>query len=347
MASLYRRKGVWYLHYVYQGKQYRKSTGTKDYKLAEIKLKELELDFFKGTLQLPEKKNESSNLPSFFRRYAEFSNSTKSNATNLSDQYRIKQIREYFARQGIKSLEEITPGELQKFQAFILLNHNARTYNNFLGLLRAMLNKAVEWDLISANPIKGIKPLKVTKKIRFLTNDEIFQLREAADTEMRLVIDLALYAGLRRAEIYYLRWKDIDLERKAIHVRAHGEFIPKGRRPGVVPMKLKLLEILKKTYPSMQNKETNSFVIKRHHDGKPLNPTQVLSNRFGRIAKKAGVKKVGLHDLRHTFASHLVQAGVPILVVKELMRHNDIQSTMIYAHLTPDLQHQAVEKLTY
>jgi len=164
---------------------------------------------------------------------------------------------------------------------------------------------------------------------------------------MRLAIDIALYAGLRRAEIYYLRWNDIDLKQKAIHIRAHGEFVPKGKKPGTVPINSKLMGIIEKVYPTRKNFNYDRYIISRKHRGKPLNPTQVLSNRFRRTAKKAGVKNARLHDCRHTFASHLVQAGVPLLVIKELMRHSDIQSTMIYAHLTPELQRQALEKLTY
>lgn len=347
MASLYNRKGIWYIHYMYQGKQRRKSTGTNKLKLAELKLKELELELFRGDHNPEPQEAKNTNLPNFFRRYAEFASATKSASTNLSEQYRIRQIREYFARRGLTRIDQITLGELQLFQSFILSSRSGRTYNNFFGLLRAMINKAVEWGLVEANPLKNAKPLKVPKKVRYFSNEEIEKLRIAADDIMRLAIDIALYAGLRRAEIYYLRWNDIDLKQKAIHIRAHGEFVPKSKKPGTVPINSKLIGIIEKVYPTRKNFNYDRYIIPRKHRGKPLNPTQVLSSRFRRAAKKAGVKNARLHDCRHTFASHLVQAGVPLLVIKELMRHSDIQSTMIYAHLTPDLQRQALEKLTY
>ncbi|MEE9553402.1 MAG: tyrosine-type recombinase/integrase [candidate division Zixibacteria bacterium] len=347
MASIYNRKGIWYITYQYQGRQYRLSTGTPKYKLAELKLKELELEIFRGNHNPGPKKVKETDLPNFFRRYAEFASATKSASTNLSEQYRIRQIREYFARRSLTKIDQITLGELQLFQSFILSSRSGRTYNNFFGLLRAMMNKAVEWGLVDANPLKNAKPLKVPKKVRYFSNEEIVRLREVADANLRLVIDIAVYAGLRRAEIYYLRWMDINLKQKAIHIRAHGEFVPKGKKPGTVPISSKLLGIIEKVYPTRKNFNYDQHIFPRKHRGKPLNPTQVLSSRFRRNAKKAGVKNARLHDCRHTFASHLVQAGVPLLVIKELMRHSDIQSTMIYAHLTPDLQRQAVEKLTY
>jgi integrase len=179
------------------------------------------------------------------------------------------------------------------------------------------------------------------------SSEEIEKLRSTADSEMRLLIDIALYAGLRRTELYYLRWKDIDLSQKVIHVRPHGDFVPKNKRPGTVPINSRLFKILKKVYPKPSGVKQGDFVFPHNHNGNPKNPTQILSNRFRRLAIKAKVKNAGLHDCRHTFASQLVQAGVPLLVVKELLRHTDIQSTMVYAHLAPDLQRNAVDKLSY
>ena len=347
MASLFERKGVWYINYRHKGRQYRRSTKTSDRKLAEFKLKELELELFRGKHSPHAASETKPTLANFFSRYAEFSNSTKSRATNLSDQYRIRQIREYFARRGLTRIEQITLGELQLFQSFILTTHNARTYNNFFGLLRAMLNKAVEWGLIASNPIKGSKPLKVPKKVRYFSIEEIDKLRSAADLEMKLMVDIAIYAGLRRSELYYLRWKDIDMGHRVIYITAHGEFVPKNKKSGAVPIYSKLWAILIEIYPTAKDFDLDQYVLSREHHGHPLNPTQILSRRFGRLAKKAGVKNACLHDCRHTFASHLIQQGVRLAEVKELMRHSDIQSTMIYAHLSPDSHNEAIEKLDY
>ena len=349
MATLFQIKpgGNWYINFRYQGQQIKKSTGTSNKKLAEIKLKELEVKLFKGEIDLLKKKPVHTAISEFFRRYTEFSNATKSAATHLSDNYRIKQIQNYFALKGIRNLEEITPGEIQLFQAFILTDHNARSYNNFLNLLKSMLNKGVEWGIIKTNPIKNCKPLKVPKKIRFFTNEEIEHLYAHADRDMKLLLDLALYAGMRRSELYFLRWKDIDLKQQLIHVRPHGEFTPKNKKSATVPINSKLLRILKDAYPSTENFDESQYVFSKYHRPNWLDPTHSLSKHFSYLAQRAGVKNAGLHDCRHTFASRLVQKGTPILVVKELLRHSDIQSTMIYAHLDPDQQRSAIEDLEY
>ncbi|MCP4580386.1 MAG: site-specific integrase [candidate division Zixibacteria bacterium] len=172
-------------------------------------------------------------------------------------------------------------------------------------------------------------------------------MRAEADSIMDLLLNLALYAGLRRSELYYLRWQDIDLKLKLIHIRAHGKFVPKNKKPGTVPINNKLFKILKKAYPKGKISDDKKYIFGEFHKSEWANPTIPLSKKFTLLSKKAGVKNAGLHVCRHTFASHLVQAGEPLLVVKELMRHSDIKSTMVYAHLAPDQPRKAVESLGY
>jgi len=349
MPTIFQMKpgGNWYINYRQNGRQIKKSTKTANKKLAEIKLKELEVKLFRGE-QDPLKKAPPHNaIAGFFRRYIEFSDATKSAATRLSDNYRIKQIQDYFARKGIRFLEEINPGEIQLFQAFIMADHNARSYNNFLNLLKSMLNKAVEWGVIKSSPIRNCKPLKVPKKVRYFSKEEINKLFANADDEMKLLLSLALYAGLRRNELYFLRWKDIDLKQRQIHVRPHGDFVPKNKKSATVPISSRLMDILQHVFPNAKDFEDSQYVFGKYHRQDWVDPTHSLSKQFSYLAKKAGVGGAGLHDCRHTFASYLVQKGTPLLVVKELLRHSDIQSTMVYAHLAPDQQKQAVEGLEF
>jgi integrase len=340
--------GKWYINYRQNGRQIKRSTKTTNKKLAEIKLKELEVRLFKGEPEpLIAKEAPKNPLAEFFRRYIEFSDATKAAATRISDTYRIRQMQDYFARRGIKHLEDITPGEIQLFQTFIMADHNARSYNNFINLLKSMLNKAVEWGVIKSSPIKGCKPLKVPKKVRYFSKEEIEGLYAQADGDMKLLLNLALYAGLRRNELYFLRWKDIDMKHRQIHVRPHGDFTPKNKKSATVPINSKLLSILNSVYPKSKDVDDSQYVFAKYHRPDWVDPTHSLSKQFSYLAKKAGIRDIGLHDCRHTFASYLVQKGTPLLVVKELLRHSDIQSTMVYAHLAPDQQKQAIEKLDY
>ncbi|MCD6162839.1 MAG: tyrosine-type recombinase/integrase [candidate division Zixibacteria bacterium] len=260
MATLFRKRiyGHWHINYRFKGRQFRVSTGTA--------VKKLEADIIRGIHDPSPQKLQKNSIPEFFRRYTEFSKTTKSSATHLSDKYRFKQLQEYFAREGIKFLEEISPSKIQQFQIFILSDYNKRLYNNFLTLLKSMLNKAVEWEIIKGNPIKSCKPLKTPKIIRYFSLEEIESLQTLAEPPLDLLLDIAIYAGLRRSELYYIRWKDIDLKQELIHVRAHGKFVPKNKKPGTVPINPKLLESLKLVYPKDKKADLDQYVFADFHN---------------------------------------------------------------------------------
>jgi integrase len=92
--------------------------------------------------------------------------------------------------------------------------------------------------------------------------------------------------------------------------------------------------------PLSKAAKTSDFVFR------PYKNMNTLYHHFKRLLKKLGLSGT-LHDLRHTFASHLSMAGVPIPVIKELMGHSDIATTMIYAHLSPSTYKEAISKLDF
>jgi len=136
---------------------------------------------------------------------------------------------------------------------------------------------------------------------------------------------------------------DVDLASKKLIVR-HGSWnkklqTPKGRRTREVPLGNDATQALK------AHRHLREFVFS-HSDGKIL-------SRFNckwplwRACKKAGLRRIGWHTLRHTFASHLIMKGVPIKVVQELLGHQTIQMTMRYSHLSPDIKCDAVNLLDH
>ncbi|MBA7702577.1 Tyrosine recombinase XerC [subsurface metagenome] len=144
---------------------------------------------------------------------------------------------------------------------------------------------------------------------------------------------------MRRDELRFLEWKDIDFKRSKIKIRAKEGFQPKTTE--------REIPISKKLYAVLGRLAHNGSYIISNSDGQPWHRNK-FRNEFMRIAKGAGLQGVTkLHSLRHTFASHLVMAGVDLASVQKLMGHRNIQTTMIYAHLSPGHLAQAVDKLNY
>jgi len=137
---------------------------------------------------------------------------------------------------------------------------------------------------------------------------------------------------MRKSEIFGLKWRDIHLENGIIYIPQ-----TKSGERQQVPMS----DIVKKTLIGVL-KHPGSAYIFCNEDGRPY--TNVRKS-FDTALEKCGIIDFHFHDLRHTFASQLVMAGVDIKTVQELMRHKSIEMTMRYAHLSPDHKKKAVDIL--
>ena len=210
------------------------------------------------------------------------------------------------------------------------------TANRYRSLLSAIFSYAARTGRIHSNPLQLVKRFREGEsRVRYLLGAEEQKLREvirANCPEREAEIDLALYTGMRRGEQFTLRWRDVDLERGILTVRGKT-----GIRHIVANSSAKsALELLRS-----RRREGAEFVCPE---------TQSESQRdwrrwFERAARAAGVEDFRWHDLRHSFASRLVMAGVDIRTVQELLGHKSITMTMRYSHLSPDHRQVAAEKI--
>jgi integrase len=152
---------------------------------------------------------------------------------------------------------------------------------------------------------------------------------------LRLLVITALHTGFRASELRSLTWTDVEISRRMITVRAGYAKNGEARR---VPMNQLLTDILKSV--KLANSEYGRVFCTR--DGMPY---RSFRSAFERAVRKAGIADFTFHDLRHTFASRLVMAGVDLPTVKELLGHRDISMTMRYTHLSSDHKQTAVGKL--
>ena len=232
------------------------------------------------------------------------------------------------------------------------------TFNN----INAAMKKAVVLRMIPFNPCEGVVLPKVKKyRAKVYDNDMIHTLLDIAEgTDMYIPILLGALLGLRRGEMLALRWDHIDLKNKVIHIRSNmvnGEdgFIIKapkseaGIRDLVIGDEV-LAELKKARQKYMEDALTSpyfqnlNFVI-RQEDGSPLHPDS-MTRKWSRFLKDHDLPHIRLHDLRHSNATALIQAGVNPRVVQQRLGHSDVNITLnTYTHVLPEMDIDAAAKL--
>ena len=244
---------------------------------------------------------------------------------------------------GHMRLDEITAREIARFVATRQQRQlKAKTINNILTVLGKMLRTAQDWGYLEHVPKLGFLKTR-PPEIEFLDFDEAAALQSAAEPFWYGMITVALRSGLRRGELMALRWSDVDLEaaKPVIHVRrslTEGCFgLPKSGKPRWVPL----------TYEARSALEDHprwGELIFCQRGGSPLTEDR-CRRPLERAYKKANLKPLGWHALRHSYASHLVMKGTSLRAVQELLGHADLRTTMRYAHLAEHALFDAVQVL--
>jgi integrase len=248
-----------------------------------------------------------------------------------------------------------------------------RSINRDVQRLQSVLSRAREWGVLNSSPLAGLRPLKADKtgRVRFLTAEEEGALRKALETRedglrqararfnawrvardkkplperegdyldhLRPLVMLALNTGLRRGELLGLTWGSVNFSDKILTVTAATAKSGHTRR---VPLNREALEVLTAWHARQGKPKSDAFVFPGH-DGERM--TRIDSS-WESLMKAAKLKNFRLHDCRHHFASKLVQAGVDLYTVKELLGHSEIAMTERYSHLKPENLRAAVERI--
>jgi integrase len=206
---------------------------------------------------------------------------------------------------------------------------------------RPMLMVAKKRGLLDVVP--EIERLKAPKPdFDFFDFDEATRLVNAADGEWRCMILVALRTGLRQGELLALRWEDVDLQKGLLRVRqsvTRGHVTePKSGRSRDIPLSDDAVAALK------AQRHLRGPLVFCADDGRMLRKEE-CKHPLWRACKRSGLRRIGWHVLRHTFASHLTMRGVPLKVVQELLGHATMEMTMRYAHLSLNVPREAVRLL--
>jgi integrase len=206
------------------------------------------------------------------------------------------------------------------------------TVNREVNNLKAMFSKAVEWGKLKENPGRKVKALKgEVNRLRFLYPDEIQKLLSNCQDEFKPVVEIAINTGLRKSELLNLKWEQIDFNTNTASI-----VDTKNQEDRQIPLNetaRKILEGMERKSPYVfRDAEGSTFIDVRYS--------------FENAVKKTGLQDFRFHDLRHTFASNLImQEGVELNDVRELLGHKRIDMTLRYAHLSPKHKTRVVNVL--
>lgn len=319
--------GNWYLDYYVEGRRVRETVGkSKSLAIKILYKKRTEITEEK---HLDKRKNKRVKFEDFADMYIQnYARPHKMSAWR--DEISINHLLLHLKG---KYLSEITPFMIEKYITERIEEVSPQTVNKEIKCLKLVLNKAIEWGKLDKNPVAKVRFLREPqRKLRFLDVDEIKRLINTCPPQLKSVVITALNSGMRRGEILGLKWENVDLNNKIIYLTD-----TKSGGSREIPINSVLYQTLKE----LSEKTGTSYVFE-NRDGKPYSD---IRTAFKTTLKNAGIKNCRFHDLRHTFASHLVMAGIDLLSVKELLGHKELEMTLRYAHLSPDHKKSAVEVL--
>jgi integrase len=302
--------------------------------------------------------NQNMTLEEYLDKWVDLSAKRKVRETTLKNylraiNHRIKPVL------GKHQLNKITPAQCQEFINRLQDEGLSERYIEYIyTVLYGALQKAIEWDLIIRNPLAKVDiPRARRRKYTTWSKEELQRFLSFAKLENIIYYTAfltAAYTGMRRGELLGLKWEDIDFEKSTISIERNLIYDDEGFRFGDLKTESSQREIaiddflLKelKRYKAKQSEiklivgsqyQDNNLVFAREN-GNPIYP-RTLTTIFNRVQKAANVPKIRFHDLRHTHATLLLEAGASLKEVQVRLGHSSIKTTGdIYAHVTDQMK---------
>ena len=326
--------GIWWIRYADQlGRIRRERIGPKRLAISAYQKRKTEVRegrFFPAKL-----KRRAISFTEIAKDALEYARNNKCEEAARIDAYHMETLSRWFVG---KSAEGIVPQDIERGLAELASQGlKPSTLNRYRALVSLVFSVAIRNRKIASNPVRFVRPKRENnERVRILSEEEETALRQEfpkKSPQFEAEFDLALNTGMRKGEQYKLRLENVDLIRGNITIlrSKHGErrFVP------INSVARKAIVILQKFA------DGSGYVIpgrdgQRKKDERRWFATNVIA---------ASIHDFRWHDLRHTFASRLVMVGVDLRTVQELLGHRSWGTTLRYAHLAPDHQLAAVERL--
>ena len=349
--NLFQRKknGPWYVRFRHPvtGKDTWRCTQTTDRKTAELLAKQVEISIArqKFGLEAPDTERHIP-LSEFAERYLKHIELDRAPNTVQANRQALAALERIV---GDKMLPEIEPIDFELFKVNRAEKTSSGTVNTNLRALKAAFRRAVQWNYLTESPASGVALLRTPKSPpRYLSENEIQQLL-ATDEDPRVLartfgrmIRFFLLTGLRRNELLFLEWTDLDLGKGLLYVQNKALFRTKtDASERQIPISRTLRALLDEIGP-----QPEGYIFPSPNGG-PYSP-QFISHKFKDRIRRAGLDEhYNLHTLRHTFATHLRDRGVGLDIIAQLLGHTSLETTRIYGHLMPGNVKSAISLLQW
>ncbi|MCH8267999.1 MAG: site-specific integrase [Acidobacteria bacterium] len=334
--SVYKRGGVYWYEFVFQGQRIRESTGLAN-KTAALRAEAIHraglaegragivrhkscptLESFVKQEFLPWCKKEHESHP---RTYVRYETGT----------------RPLLAAFGKLRLDMISSGHVEKFKVSRGNDISPGGVNRELAILRLMLNLAIRQEYITRNPVCGVRFLREGPGcMRIVSHEEEQRYLKAAHPTLWDVATMIIETGMCPEEVFTICKENVHLSKKYLFV-PHGKTIFRRRN---VPLTDRSMEVLKRRLAACKG----TYLFPHRLDSE--RPMTDVHHKHHHAVRDAKIRpRFRLYDLRHTFGSRMAMAGVDLATLKELMGHSTITTTMRYVHPTPEHKRAAVDKL--
>lgn len=321
--SLKKRNEIWWIDFTSpNGERIRRSTGTENKVQAQEFHDQLKAEFWR-VQKLGDKPNRT-----WDQACVRWLTETQHKSSHLDDVSKIKWLQNFLRG---RVLSKITREEIIAIGVFKKNESSGATANRYLALIRAILNRAChEWEWIDRAPkVKMYKEIK--RRVRWITVEQVRTLLSELPSHQKIVMIFALSTGLRQSNVLNLAWQQIDLKRKTAWI--YGDQA-KGKEDIHVSLSEHVIDLLKS---QLGNHPEYVFTYRKA-------PIGNINTRAWRNAlKRAGIENFRWHDLRHTWASWLIQNGTPLYSLQEMGGWQSAEMVRRYAHLAPANMSQHAE----
>lgn len=260
---------------------------------------------------------------------------------------------------GPLQLAALTRADVEKARDAIARSFKPNTVRASLAPFGTALGWAVKQGLIASNPARGVEMPRRELSTEHLSAAEATQLLGEAERRARasnspvwgsrhVAVALALRLGLRRGEVFGLRWQDVALEAGRLTVARSYRLAPKSGKPRHLPIHSALLPLLRE-WRERCPATAEGLVCPVFYAGRWGMSSSRATHGLPQLLRGAGCKRLerGWHALRHTFASQFIMAGGSLATLQKLLGHSTIEMTLVYSHLAPDFVAAEIERLKF